>query len=322
MTLEELGWGPHFAAAFAPYEARGLLPARVAAQHRGGFELLTEAGRLRGVPAGGLAALPAVGDWVAAARVARERKAVVEAVLPRRTAFVRSDPWSGEEEVVAANVDTAFVVTALGRDFSPRRLERYLAAAHDSGAQPAVILNKADLDDPEPALAVARAAAPGVAVHALSAKTGAGLDELEPYLAPGHTVALLGSSGVGKSTLANRLAGAEVLRTGAVRTDEGGRHTTTRRELVKLPGGALLLDTPGLRELQLSRGDLDETFPEIAALAPDCRFRDCTHVHEPGCAVLAAIERGELLRERYDSYLKLTAELRELAERRKRLARR
>jgi ribosome biogenesis GTPase len=259
-----------------------------------------------------------VGDWVAAALVAGEEKAVIEALLPRRTAFTRSDPWSDAEEVVAANVDTVLVVTAVGRDFSPRRLERYLAAAHESGADPVVLVNKADLAD-SPPVDEARAAAPGVPVHVVSAKTGAGLEQLEPYLGPGRTVALLGSSGVGKSTLANRLAGTD-LATGEVREDERGRHTTTRRQLVLLPAGGLLLDTPGLRELQLSGADLDETFPEIAELASQCRFRNCSHSHEPGCAVLAAVEAGDLPPERHASYVKLAAELAELEERRRRAA--
>jgi ribosome biogenesis GTPase len=317
VTLEELGWGPHFEDEFAPYRGQGLVPARVATQHRGGFELLTEDGEPAGVPAGSLAELPAVGDWVAAAAVPGEDKAVIEAVLPRRTAFTRSDPWSDAEEVVAANVDTVLVVTAVGRDFSARRLERYLAAAHESGADPVVVVNKADLE-PGDSLAEARAAAPGVPVHLVSAKRGDGLEQLEQYLAPGRTVALLGSSGVGKSTLANRLAGEELLATGDVRADELGRHTTTRRQLVRLPAGGVLLDTPGLRELQLAGADLDETFPEIAALAPQCRFRDCSHTHEPGCAVREAVELGAIARQRYESYLKLAGELADLGERQRR----
>jgi ribosome biogenesis GTPase / thiamine phosphate phosphatase len=318
VTLDELGWDADFEAAFAPFGAQGLVPARVATQHRGGYELLTADGEPVGVPAGALAELPAVGDWVAAAAVPGEDKAVIEAVLPRRTAFTRTEPSSDAREVVAANVDTVFVTTAVGRDFSARRLERYLAAAHESGAEPVVLVNKADADGADDALEQARAAAAGVPVHLISAKRGDGLDQLEGYLVAGRTVALLGSSGVGKSTLANRLAGEELLATGDVRGDELGRHTTTRRQLVRLPGGGLLLDTPGLRELQLADADLDETFPEIAALAPSCRFRDCSHTHEPGCAVRAAVDAGEIPRERYDSYLKLTTELSDLDERQRR----
>jgi ribosome biogenesis GTPase / thiamine phosphate phosphatase len=318
VTLEELGWGPHFEAAFAPYGAEGLVPARVATQHRGGFELLTEDGEPTGVPAGTLDELPAVGDWVAAAAVPGEDKAVIEAVLPRRTAFTRTEPSSDAREVVAANVDTVFVTTAVGRDFSARRLERYLAAAHESGAEPVVLVNKADADGADDALEQARAAAPGVPVHLISAKRGDGLEQLAGYLATGCTVALLGSSGVGKSTLANRLAGEELLATGDVRADELGRHTTIRRQLVRLPRGGLLLDTPGLRELQLADADLDETFPEIAALVAECRFRDCSHTHEPGCAVREAVESGAIARERSESYLKLAGELADLGERQRR----
>ena len=323
MSLEELGWGPDFEAAYAPFRERGLAPARVSVQHRGAFELLLGDGAVLGLPAGILAELPAVGDWVAAAPVGGEAKAVIEAVLPRRTAFTRSDPWSGDEEVVAANVDTVLLVTAVGRDFNPRRLERYLAAAHESGAEPVVLVNKADLDPqglPD-ALREAGRVSPGVPVHAVSAKSGQGLADLERYFGVGRTVALLGSSGVGKSTLANRLAGEELLATGTVRADEQGRHTTTRRELVPLRSGGLLLDTPGLRELQLSQADLGETFPELAELAAGCRFRDCTHEHEPGCAVLAALEEGRLARDRYESFVKLRAELEELERRRARVRR-
>ena len=216
---------------------------------------------------------------------------------------------------MAANVDTIFLVTAFGQDLNPRRLERYLTAAWDSGANPVIVVNKRDTaTDAEDELAEAKAIAFGVPVHAVSAATGAGLAELEPYLGRGRTVALLGSSGVGKSTLINRLAGRELLPTADTSKGGRGRHTTTNRELVPLPGGALLLDTPGMRELALWADEsvLDSTFAEIIDLAGACRFADCTHLHEPGCAVQAAIADGSLEAERFDSYLKLQRELRAL----------
>ena len=321
--MRELGWDEEREAEFAPYAAEGLVPARVAAQHYGGYDLLLPDGETLGIPARSLAEPPAVGDWGAARPLPDEDKAVVEAILPRRSAFIRADP-RGRTEVVAANVDDVFIVTTLGRDLNPRRLERYLAAAHESGARPAVLVNKVD-EAPEAlpgALAVVEAVAAGAPVHAISARTGRGVNALLPYLARGRTVALLGSSGVGKSTLANRLLREDVLATGEVRShDQRGRHTTKHRQLVRLPIGALLIDTPGLRELQLAEGDLDEAFPEIAERAPDCRFDDCTHVHEPGCAVLAAVETGAIARERYDSYVKLRTELEEV-ERQRELRRR
>ena len=239
MNLHDLGWDASFAEAFEPYRRDNLIPARVVARHHGPCELLTELGRLGGVPAGRLGddELPAVGDWVAARPLDGERKALIEAVLPRRSAFTRKEAWRrAVEQVVAANVDTVFVVTAFGRDLNPRRLERYLTAAWDSGASPAIVVNKSDLaEDPGAELAAVETVVLGVPVHALSATTGAGLDALDPYLVRGRTVAFLVSSGVGKSTLVNRLAGREVLATAEVAADGRGRHTTTHRELVPLP---------------------------------------------------------------------------------------
>jgi ribosome biogenesis GTPase len=320
LILESLGWNDHYAEAFAPYEEQGLVPARVAVQHRGGYVVLTEDGELeaeaarRQVRSGELAG---VGDWVAL-RLLPEGQAIVEAVLPRRTAFTRKETMDRTgEQIVAANVDTVFLVSALGHDLNLRRLERYLTAAWDSGAEPVIVLTKADLHPgavPE-AVADVEAIAFGVPVHAVSNVTGEGLDALDRYLGPGRTVALLGSSGVGKSTLVNSLLGEERMATAAVREDdERGRHTTSHRELVPLPGGALLLDTPGMRELQLYADEeaLDTAFADVAELAAECRFSDCTHEHEPGCAVQAALEDGRLAPERWESYRKLQAEIRAL----------
>jgi ribosome biogenesis GTPase / thiamine phosphate phosphatase len=318
LNLQDLGWDAFFADAFQPYEQDNLIPARVAARHHGPCELLTELGRLGGVPAGRLGddELPAVGDWVAVRPLDGERKAVIEAVLPRKSVFTRKEAWARTvAQVVAANIDTVFLVSAFGHDLNARRMERYLTAAWDSGANPVIVANKVDLaDDPFADLAEVEAVALGVPVVALSAATGDGLDQLEQHLAPGRTVALLGSSGVGKSTLVNSLAGSELLHTAEIRSDGRGRHTTTHRELVQLPSGALLIDTPGMRELQLWAGEevLDSTFAEIAELAGECRFSDCSHEHEPGCAVKSAIADGTLPAERFASYCKLQRELRAL----------
>jgi ribosome biogenesis GTPase len=318
LQLEDLGWDAFFADAFQPYEEQGLTPARVAARHHGPCELLTEHGRIGGLPAGKLEGLelPVAGDWVVVRELEGEKKGIVEAILPRRTSFTRKEAWRRTvAQVVAANVDTVFLVTAFGQDLNPRRLERYLTATWDSGANPVIVVNKSDTAlDAEGDLAGVEAIALGVPLHAVSAASGAGLDELEAYLGRGRTVALLGSSGVGKSTLINRLAGTELLPTADTSKDGRGRHTTTNRELVPLPGGALLLDTPGMRELALWADEsvLESTFTEIVELAGACRFADCTHLHEPGCAVQAAIADGSLDAERFDSYLKLQRELRAL----------
>jgi ribosome biogenesis GTPase len=318
LTLEELGWGAFFADAFQPYKREGTVPARVAVRHHGPCELLTEQGPLGGVPMGRLEddELPAVGDWVVARPLQGERKALIEAVLPRRSAFTRKEAWERTvEQVVAANVDTVFLVSAFAHDLNARRTERYLTAAWESGAQPVIVLNKADLSpDPAAEAATIEAVAFGVPVHQVSAVSGEGLEALEAYLARGRTVALLGSSGVGKSTLVNRLAGERLMKVRDLRQDGRGRHTTTHRELVPLPAGGLLLDTPGMRELQLwaSEDALDSTFEDVTSLFADCRFSDCSHEREPGCAVQAALRSGALSRDRYESWRKLQRELRRL----------
>ena len=304
-SLEALGWSEFFADAFAPYEPEGLIPGRVAVQERGAVVLFTTEGTVQ------VRGHAVAGDWVAY----HPDRGEIRALLPRRTRFARKEPWLTEEQIVAANIDTVFLVTDCGRDFKPRRLERYLTATWDSGADPVIVLTKADLaEDVWETIAEAEAIAFGVPVHAVSSVTGEGLGGLDPYLAAGRTVALLGSSGVGKSTLANRLVGEELLATGDVRSDGRGRHTTTHRELVLLPGGALLLDTPGMRELQLwaDESALEETFSDVAGLAEQCRFNDCSHVGEPGCAVRAAIADGSLEADRLLSYEKLQRELHRL----------
>ena len=316
MNLYDLGWDDGFAAALEPHD--NCIPARVAAQHRGEYDVLTERGEQRAHVAGRLrhdassgADLPSVGDWVAL------RDETIQAVLPRRSAFLRKVAFHATEaQVLAANVDTVFVVTGLDDDFSPRRIERYLTLAWESGATPALILTKADLcADPLALLLEAEQVALGVPAHVVSNVTGEGLDELTTYLPPAQTIALLGSSGVGKSSLANRLLGAELQATKELAEDGTGRHTTTARQLLRLPGGAMLVDTPGLREIQLWDADegIQEAFSDVDELAADCRFNDCAHTREPGCAVQAAIDEGRLPRERLQSYRALQRELKRLA---------
>ena len=298
-------WGPRAASEAEVVHDR--VVARVARVDRGILTVLALDGERRvrwGGSLGGELA-PAVGDWV----VLRGEQAV--RVLPRRTAFVRTEAGRGSApQVVAANVDLVQVVDALGGPPRPRRLERYLAVAWASGATPVVVLTKADLcPDVLAAVAAATEAAVGVEVLAVSARTGAGLPRLEALLPPGCTAAMVGPSGVGKSSLVNALSGQPVAATSEVRADGRGRHTTTARELHLLPGGALLVDTPGMRELALPGGDgLDAVYADVADWAAQCRFRDCAHRTEPGCAVAAAIDRGELDPARFTAWRKLQGE--------------
>jgi ribosome biogenesis GTPase len=320
ITLQELGWDPYFEAHFEPYKDEEFVPARVAVQHRGAYGVLTQAGevaadlsgRLRH-EASGMADLPAPGDWVAVKPVANESKVIIHAVLTRRSKFSRHVAgFETEEQVLAANVDTLFLINALDSNPNLRRIERYLTLAWESGAVPVIVLSKTDLcDDVEAARSMVESIAVGVDIHLTSSVTGEGMDGLLSYLTGGRTVAVLGSSGAGKSTLINHLIGEERMATQEIRHDGKGRHTTSHRELILVPTGGLILDTPGMRELQLWDADdgIDQAFQDIASLASECRFRDCKHEGEPGCAVLGAIEDGSLPAERLTSYRKLQREL-------------
>jgi ribosome biogenesis GTPase len=323
--LESLGWTPFFEQQLDALTDAGLTPARVIEESRDRCRVLAECGELLAEIPGRLrheasrgADLPVTGDWVMV-QLASEGRAVIRRRLERRTSFSRRATGRREaEQVVAANVDTVFLVQGLPGDFNVRRMERYLARLWESGAQLVVVLNKADLcDDPAPFLAEAERVAAGVPVRLASAVIPGGLAALEPWLAPGHTASFVGSSGVGKSTLLNCLAGEELMDVREVREDGRGRHTTTTRRLFVLPGRGLLLDTPGMRGLALWAGDhgFAQTFEDVEGLARECRFPDCTHGPEPGCAVQAALASGALARDRHDSYLKLKAELRYEARR-------
>ncbi|MBP7778467.1 MAG: ribosome small subunit-dependent GTPase A [Acidobacteria bacterium] len=324
VDLAIYGWDDGWAAAFGPFADQGLTPARVAIEYNHLLRLYTTAGDVRAQHSGkllheaaGRHAMAAVGDWVAIRTRAGERTATIEAILPRRTHFSRKAAGElTEQQVVAANIDVVFIVMGLDRDYNPRRLERYLVLAKDSGATPQVLLSKADLvDDVAPQIAECQAVAPGADIYAVSVRDKRGVAQVRAALLPGHTGALLGSSGAGKSTLINHLVGEELLAVGAVRaSDSRGRHTTRHRQLVRLPWGGLLIDTPGMRELQLwAAPDIaDASFEDIDEIAAGCHFTDCGHRSEPRCAVRAAVETGRLEASRLASFHKLQAEARAL----------
>ena len=332
MDLTTLGWDKFFATNFESYASGGYTVGRVALEHKNLFRVYTQQGDVLAEISGKLrheavnrSDLPAVGDWVVIRSRSDTDRVTIHAVLPRKTSFTRKIAGSRtEEQIVGTNIDTLFLLTSLNQDFSLRRIERYLVIAWESGANPIIILSKSDLyDQVADAMTEVQSIARGVPIHAISVVTGDGLQDIAQYFKPGQTVAMLGSSGVGKSTLINHLAGVDHLKVQTVREhDDRGRHTTTHRELILLPAGGLVLDTPGMRELQLWDGDesLPLVFDDIEALAGQCYFSDCLHQDEPRCAVREALVAGTVDTERYQSYGKLQKELKYLARRRDKLS--
>jgi len=329
--IDQYGWSDALARDFEPHARAGYAPGRVIVQRRGAYVVATDEGELRAKPSGRLlheareAGVPVVGDWVALTTNLAERSATLHAILPRRTAFARRAADSVQTlQVIAANIDVAFVVTSMNADFNARRLERYLAAAWQSGARPVVLLTKSDLSDAPQALVDDVAAlAAGCPVIAVSSRDGAGLDAVSAQIAAGETCVLIGSSGVGKSTLVNVLLGEDRMATQAIReTDARGRHTTSHRQLVLLPGGGMILDTPGIREVGLIDAEegLGVVFDDIERLAEQCRFRDCGHANEPGCAVRGALQSGALDPARWASFQKLGLELAAVESKAQRIA--
>lgn len=336
MDLEDLGWNEYFRNLFENSENKeGLEPARVSQEHKGLYKIINVKGEYLAEISGrmhytsaGYSDFPAVGDWVTARIYYDENKAIIHGLLARKNRFSRKAVLSGgmpdshgktEEQVLAANISTVFLVSAMDSDFSVRRIERYMTTVYNSDMNPVIILNKTDLaDSPEKYAAEAESVAFGAPVVSVCGLDNSGIDELRKLIRRGDTIVLLGSSGVGKSTIINRLFGTERQKVNRVReSDRKGRHTTTSRELMVLPGGGILIDTPGMREFQPWKGEEDtaSAFSDIESFACNCRFRDCSHESEPGCAVLAALECGDLDPGRYSNYLQMKKEARYLETR-------
>ena len=322
MNLKELGFDSYFEANYNTLTDGEFEVGRIAVEHKNIYKVLTEYGEILAEISGkmnykaqGGGDYPAVGDWVLLQIIDQEQKGIIHGILPRKSKFSRNEAGDrNKEQIVAANIDHIFIVNALNCDFNLRRIERYLTLVWDSGAKPVIVLNKADLCNKlgiEKKLSEVQSVAFGVPIHVISCMDGRGFSELEEYCKVGETIALLGSSGVGKSSIINKIYGKERQSTAEIREgDDKGRHTTTYRELILIPDGGLIIDTPGMREIQLwgVGSGIKNTFSDIKKLAQGCKFNDCTHSHEPGCAVKKAIEKGEITEDRLMSYYKLLRE--------------